>query len=370
MIANGHSYGFGDDQNDHLSLPNEVLDGVSDLTTSWWHTSTVTGTSQTIVSAARDNTGAGANEYFVWFNSDTNFQIYIQNAGESFGLSDTITTHTDGSWNYFVSTMEDSIDEVNFYVNGVGDTENPDPQPVATLSVANGGLVVGQEQDALGGGFQNTQNFEGQLDELRFADVVRDAVWVEAEYNNQNSPGTFYSTSSVETLSTAEFVELDFWVQHFDDSADEADIWVQVASVPAGEQALIYMYYGNSGATSASDEMATFSYSTSTPVYYVVDNSGASLVSVQSLIDNNEVSIDGGLPVALNQGETTTFSTFTGASVISVLGPISGTITGSGNDGSDMLAPISFATTTHVSPTDRSANRWYILSLVRLLAHI
>ena len=171
--------------------------------------------------------------------------------------------------------------------------------------------MVGQEQDALGGGFQTTQNFEGQLDELRFADVVRDADWVATEYANMGDVASFIATTTAEELNITDFVELDFWLQHFDSTADEADIWLQVADLPAGEETVIYMYYGATGASSASDELATFSYSTSTDLYYVVDNSGATSISVQSLIDNNEVSIDGGAPVTLHQGERTTFGTFT-----------------------------------------------------------
>lgn len=356
----GKGQEFGDDQNDHLSLPKGVLNGVSDLTTSWWHETTNSG-SQGIVSAAKDNTGAGANEYITWFNNNSNFQVYYQNRAESFGLSDTITNHNTGDWNFFAVTGEEAIDEVNFYVNGVGDTENPDPQPVAPLSVANGGLVVGQEQDSLGGGFSPSQNFEGQLDELRFADVVRDPVWLATEYANMSDMTTFIATSSLEQLQITDFIELDYWIQHFDSTGKEADIWVQVADLPAGEETVIYMYYGSTGATSASDEMATFSYSTSTEIFHIVDDSGANQVSVVSLVDNNQVSLDGGTPVSLNAGERTTFTTFTGASTLSVLGPISGTVTNnSATDGSDTIVPIAFATTTHAIPTNRGTERYYV----------
>jgi len=355
----GKGQEFGDDQNDYLILPREVLNGVSNLTTSWWHQTTIGG-AQTIVSGAKDNTAAGSNEYIIYFSNTSNLQLFYQNAFESFGLSDTIGTHNTGSWNFFAVTGEDAIDEVNFYVNGVGDTENPDPQPIAPLSIANGGLIVGQEQDSLGGGFQNNQNFEGQLDELRFASVVRNKNWLAVEYANMNNVSSFVATSSAEDLAITDFVELDFWVQHFDNTSDQADIWVQVDSIPAGEETTIYMYYGSTGATSASDELATFSYSTSTDLYYVVDDSGATSISVQSLIDGNAVSIDGGTPVPLNQGERTTFATFTGSSIISTLGPISGTVTGNSTDSSDTLAPISFATTTFAVPLNRAADRWYI----------
>ena len=34
--------------------------------------------------------------------------------------------------------------------------------------------------------------FDGLIDEFRISDVVRSADWILTEYNNQNSPETFY----------------------------------------------------------------------------------------------------------------------------------------------------------------------------------
>jgi len=40
------------------------------------------------------------------------------------------------------------------------------------------------------------QYFDGKIDDLRFSNVARDACWIKTEYNNQSSPGTFYTLGS------------------------------------------------------------------------------------------------------------------------------------------------------------------------------
>ena len=350
---------FGDTQADRISPPKEVLNGLTALTTSWWHQTTNTG-QQTIVSGSKSN--SEANEYIAWFSSDTNFQVYVDGAAESFGLAGTpIASHNTGDWNHFMSTADAAQVgiEVNFFVNGAGDTENPDPQPFTAIEIANGGLVIGQEQDSLGAGFQATQNFEGNLDEIRFANVARDPEWAATEYANMNDNVAFFSTSTAETLTVTEFVELDYWLQYFDYGDEEADVWVQIDDLPAAGTT-IYAYYGNASAPAASDEMTTFSYDALTEVYYVVDDHGADSVEVTSLVDNNQVQLAGGTIAPLNRGESVSISVgVDGDAGLSILGPVSAIVAGAGSDGGDMLAPISFATTSFAIPTSRSVDQWF-----------
>ncbi|MCB9815651.1 DUF2341 domain-containing protein [Candidatus Nomurabacteria bacterium] len=354
----GKGQQFGLDSSDYLSLPYQAMDGLTDNSVSWWHISS-SSDDQTILSGAN---AVQFNEFWERLDNNNSLIIYSQGGGRTFNLSDTVVNYADNTWQYYLTTSEDAIDEVNAYINGVGDSANPDPLTISALDIDSGGLIVGQDQDALGGGFSTAENFEGFLDELRIASVVRSAAWAAAEYENMANQNSFISVSDSETLTETNFVELDFWIQHFDDTAEEADIWVQVEDLAVGDDTIIYLYYGSPGASTASDEMATFTYSTSTDIFYVVDDHGATSISIQSLVDNNEVSLDGGTPIPLNQGESTIFTsgTFDGDSVISILGPISGTVTGAGNDGGDMLAPISFATSSFAIPTSRSTDQWFV----------
>jgi len=51
---------------------------------------------------------------------------------------------------------------------------------------------------------------------------------------------------------------LDYWIEEWDVVNKIAKVWVKVPSIPANSSVDIYMYYGNSSASSASDASATF----------------------------------------------------------------------------------------------------------------
>ncbi len=201
--------------------------------------------------------------------------------------------------------------------------------------------------------------FTGDIDEIRMSNVARSASWLSSQYKNLATSTDFYATSSVETLTTTTYIELDFWLQYFNTTTSEADIWVQVDSLAAATTTTIYMYYGNNSAITASDELETFTYSTTTDTYYVVQSFVTSPITVYSLIDNNIIQVDGGTEILLNKGETTSITTYASTSVISVLGPVSLTIDGAG---SDTILPISFASTTFASPTNRGISQYAIFS--------
>jgi hypothetical protein len=52
---------------------------------------------------------------------------------------------------------------------------------------------------------------------------------------------------------------LPFWIESWNSVAQTGSIWVRMPSVPNGTSTL-YLYYGNPGATSASDGSATFEF--------------------------------------------------------------------------------------------------------------
>jgi len=52
--------------------------------------------------------------------------------------------------------------------------------------------------------------------------------------------------------------ELNFWIEDWNSTGQEAIIWVNVTSLPNNTNTTIYMYYGNSEASSASDVNSTF----------------------------------------------------------------------------------------------------------------
>ena len=63
--------------------------------------------------------------------------------------------------------------------------------------------------------------FTGKIDEVRISNVARSAGWITTEYNNQNSPSTFYTLSSQATSSTAN-VQIVVYVDHTTATGDPA----------------------------------------------------------------------------------------------------------------------------------------------------
>ena len=139
-----------------------------------------------------------ADEYMLWLDADGSgddeFIFEHGNGTEVFNL-DSGAVWDSGNWEYFMVTGEDAPNEVNFFFNGVPDDENPDPQTMDAMSIDPGGLVVGQNQSGVGT-FSNGNRYIGQLDELRFASVVRTPEWAATVHANQSTTTDFYSTST------------------------------------------------------------------------------------------------------------------------------------------------------------------------------
>jgi len=159
------------------------------------------------------------------------------------------------------------------------------------------------------GSANSGEYWDGKLDEVRISRVARSTDWMATSYNNQSSPGTFYSLGTQETedvggggdwfdtnwgyrqtititnngttqtsyqvqalidtgslyaatklqadcddirFTTTANVELDYWNEYCDTgSGNKSSFWVTVPSISTGTTD-IYVYYGNSAATAVS----------------------------------------------------------------------------------------------------------------------
>jgi hypothetical protein len=77
---------------------------------------------------------------------------------------------------------------MHIYKNGV-DTVGDTISPLGSIDTT-GHAAVGADG---GWGW-----FDGILDEVRISNSARSAFWISTEYNNQNSPATFYSLGNQE----------------------------------------------------------------------------------------------------------------------------------------------------------------------------
>jgi hypothetical protein len=92
----------------------------------------------------------------------------------------------ENEWQHVAVTYDSVTETVSVYKDGVlGDSFE---MTGAGAIEADGTLVLGQDQDSVGGGFVATDAYSGQLDEFRFWNTLRTAEEVSDNYNGQVSP--------------------------------------------------------------------------------------------------------------------------------------------------------------------------------------
>lgn len=91
----------------------------------------------------------------------------------------------EGQWNYWVCTKNTSTGEMKLYHNG--SLWHSGTSMTRTLSSFNNFDI---------GGAWNGGLYDGYIDEFRISDIALGSGWILTEYNNQNSPSSFYSVGT------------------------------------------------------------------------------------------------------------------------------------------------------------------------------
>jgi hypothetical protein len=118
---------------------------------------------------------------FGWHNGTTWYEVRS---------SSTIST---GAWHYLAGVHSGTA--LKIYMDG-NDVSSSTVNTTGTLLDSTWPLTMGNDND--GGG---TRFPVGIIDEYRLSGTARSACWIQTEYNNQNSPSTFYSAGSEEPLN-------------------------------------------------------------------------------------------------------------------------------------------------------------------------
>ena len=118
------------------------------------------------------------------FHLSNNIRIELQRSGEKDIVDNSISINT---WHYVALTYNSTSKTIRCYIDGVqqGNTGNhtgPIGTPVENLN-------IGRKQ-------KNGYYFNGIIDEGRVIFAQRNSAWLTTEYNNQNSPSTFYTKSA------------------------------------------------------------------------------------------------------------------------------------------------------------------------------
>ncbi len=88
-------------------------------------------------------------------------------------------------------TFEGSNGKNHLYVNGAEITGSP--QTLNNINTTGTTGVIGHAPEPAYG---TNMGLTGTIDELRIATAARSAGWIQTEYNNQSSPGTFYAVGA------------------------------------------------------------------------------------------------------------------------------------------------------------------------------
>jgi len=182
--------GFSDEQNGALNLDgddyivaNPVKDFPTDaLTVEFWMKSSDdsrTGTPISYASSKSDNDFIIFDyKDFVFYVANKKIVPYREINGEQKPLK---VSANDGNWHHIAVTWKSSNGELILYKDGAKVFSGNVAQGLSITD--NGAFVVGQEQDSVGGSFDSSQAFVGNIDEVR--------VWntVQTEENIRNNMG-------------------------------------------------------------------------------------------------------------------------------------------------------------------------------------
>jgi len=118
----------------------------------------------------------------------------IRNASGVRVILNATTTWTTGVWQMFHATYDGST--MRMHMDGVADS---------TTASQTGNLEAQTNRGQIGSRTNTTNTpYGGDMDEIRLLTEALSANWITTEYNNQNSPSTFYSVAAVAGGSAAQ----------------------------------------------------------------------------------------------------------------------------------------------------------------------
>ena len=169
-----------------ISTTNSITPDTSPFTYSFWVNSVAGGST---IWRGQDGFGNG---WSAGVSVGSNFTFSIVNSAPTQINLTSNTTVVANTWYHVVAVWAPGSG-MKLYVNGALDASNTNSS--TTLRSSTKGL---QFLISNGG-----SSFNGVLDEVEVSNAARAADWIAAEYNNQNSPATFYSVAAADVNGLA-----------------------------------------------------------------------------------------------------------------------------------------------------------------------
>ncbi len=153
-----------DDLN-YIDLPHRIMNGIGDFTISLWvKFNTINEDYNNVIGAANSSQD---NEFNLFYDFPNGFGVDVK--GETYLNSYSGRSVEDNEWHFVVFRREGSVGV--FFIDSVK-SANQISVSDAVLLVEKNGLVIGQDQDYLGGGFSQLQNLSGAVDEIKIFNIA------------------------------------------------------------------------------------------------------------------------------------------------------------------------------------------------------
>jgi MSHA biogenesis protein MshQ len=168
---------MGDNDTDALSLPSTVMDGLHEFTfAAWLRMDSLRNASHEVISGAN---ASFDNVLIFWYREHTDEWVVGINGGNNpFVVDNRIE---DQQWHHVALTRSGST--ASLYLDGavLGSAVTVGND---TLEIDPGGLIFGQDQDVLGGGFAQDQSWAGAMDNLCIYNRALSAAEVQTVAND------------------------------------------------------------------------------------------------------------------------------------------------------------------------------------------
>lgn len=147
---NGQSISFPGNKESYVALSDRLLNNLPQFSISVWLKSS--GSGDAIFSAANAET---PNEFLIF--DQNNLKVYVKGSEKSFGAK-----LNDNLWHHLAVTIDSTNGLLKVYVDGVLTGE----RAIEKVPLQVESIVLGQDQDSLLGGFETSQSFSGEIDEI------------------------------------------------------------------------------------------------------------------------------------------------------------------------------------------------------------
>lgn len=185
-----------DGSNDYMPIKNKSFTDpgeIQEITVSAWVNTTYNSNSTNSNWSIVDFDRSKYFNFFVHGLGKIAFCTKGQTSGTHYFYAGSNGQINDGEWHYVVGVY-DGVNK-SLYIDGslISIAANPHGGHNLGNGTDRFGIIGDGSKAATYNGSRNGIYYRGKLDEIRMLNVARSSGWIATEFNNQNSPNTFYS---------------------------------------------------------------------------------------------------------------------------------------------------------------------------------